>query len=198
MLVRFLPETDSVRLRIAEQRAESAYLKKSMRIFYPASEKVFSCRGVDVVREEKFMNIQSALRTAMREPESVPSALVVRTARRCEAVLAAREAENRLRRGENLSTEEVYGLTAAGLLGQLAMGKHLPEDGTVPEMTRRLATSPWLRRHFSGTAKDALHSLHSGALVHSSMERANCAEKTVQSEDAPQKQLPKTKGESVK
>lgn len=157
----------------------------------PCSQKSSSCGGVDVVREEKFMNIQSALRTAMREPESVPSALVARTARRCEAVLAAREAENRLRLGGNLSAEDVYNLTAAGLLGQLAMGKHLPEDGTVPEMTRRLAASPWLRRHLSGTAEDALHSLHSGALVRGGMEKTNGEGQT----EAPaRRQPPKTKG----
>ncbi len=190
MSERFPPETDAVRMRIAEQGLEIVCLKKPMRVFAPASGKSF-CRGVDVVREEKFMNIQSALRSAMREPESVPSALVVRTARRCEAVLAAREAENRLRGGKNLSPEEVYDLTAAGLLGQLAIGKRLPEDGTVPEMTRRLAASPWLRRHLSGTAENALHSLHSGALMRGGMEKTNG---TGQTEVPARQQPPKTKG----
>lgn len=143
------------------------------------------------MREEKFKNIQSALRAAMREPESVPSALVVRTARRCEAVLAAREAENHLRQGKNLSAEEVYDLTAAGLLGQIALGRCLPDGETVPEMTRRLASSPRLRRQLSGTAENALHCLHSGVLVRGGMEKTNGAG---QAESPARRQPPKTKG----
>ena len=123
------------------------------------------------MREKEFTDIQSALRSATREPENAPPALVARTARRCEAVLAGREAEGRLRQGGELSAEEVYGLTAAGLLGRLALGRHLPEEQSLPEMTRRLAASPWLRRQVGGTAEDALRCLHGDALVRGGAER---------------------------
>ena len=123
------------------------------------------------MREKEFMDIQSALRSAAREPENAPPALVARTVRRCEAVLAGREAEGRLRQGGELSAEEVYGLTAAGLLGRLALARHLPEEQSLPEMTRQLAVSPWLRRQVGGTAEDALRCLRGGALVRCGAER---------------------------
>lgn len=132
--------------------------------------------GGDDVVEKEFLNIQSALRTATREPEKAPPSLVDRTARRCEAVLAGRAAEARLRRGAELSREEVYELAAAGALGRLALGKQLPEGRSVPEMTRKLAGSPWLRQRLSGTAEDALRCLRGGTLLRGGPEQTRLPE----------------------
>ncbi len=116
------------------------------------------------MREADFQDIQRSLRAALREPE-VPAPLVQRTVRRCEAVLAGRAAKERLSRGAALSAEEVYDLTAAGVLGRLALVRRLPEGQSLPEMSRSLAASAWLRRQFNGTAAAALRCLREGTLL---------------------------------
>ncbi len=143
------------------------------------------------MREEAFEKIQSALRTAMCEPDSAPSALVARTALRCETVLSGREAENRLRQEPNLPAEEVYSLTAAGLLGRLAFTRQLPMTGqSFAEMQKQLASSEWFQGKLNGTVENALCSLRSGSLLNSAPEQ----EKLLRPKVPVHKQGPKTMG----
>ena len=117
------------------------------------------------MRDGDFAHIQSALRAAVNEPAGAPADVTARTARRCEAVLAGREAEARLRTDGELPADEVYSLAAAGLLGQLALGRALPPERDIPAMIRELASSERFRSLLTGTAQDALHALHTGKLL---------------------------------
>lgn len=117
------------------------------------------------MRDGDFEHIQSALRAAVKEPAGAPAELVERTARRCEAVLAGRSAETRLRTDGALTSEQVYTLAATGLIGQLALGRALPPTGGVPDMVRELAASERFRSRLTGTAQDALAALHTGRLL---------------------------------
>jgi hypothetical protein len=143
--------------------------------------------------EQEFLNIQSALRTATHEPESVPPSLVTRTVRRCEAVLAGRAAEAQLRQGAEIPSEKVYELAAAGVLGRLALGRRLPDGRSVPEMTQRLAGSSWLRQRMNGTAEDALRCLRGGAILRGGAENAGGEQAPWRDGPADQR-TPKAKG----
>lgn len=116
----------------------------------------------DVDRD--FEPFRSSLEQALCEPE-VPFQVVQRTARRCQAVMAGRAAEERLLGKEKLPPEEVYYLTAASLLGRLALDRKLPEGQPLPDMARALSDSAWFRSRFNGTQSEALRCLHSGALL---------------------------------
>ena len=146
--------------------------------------------GADM-RDKEFLSIQSALRTAVCEPEAAPPSLVMRTARRCEAVLAGRWAENRLRHGEDLPAEEVYSLAAASVLGKLALGGKMPDGQSVSEMGQKISTSEWFRRQFSGTAADALNRLHSGVVLRGNAEASNGIEHKIQKDKPVRQQAPK-------
>lgn len=116
------------------------------------------------MREKDFASMQAALRGALNEP-SAPAGLVERTQRRCEAATAGLAAESRLRQDSGLGAEEVYDLAAAGVMGRLAVAKHLPEGQSLPEMHRRLAGSQWLRERTGATAADALRALREGTFL---------------------------------
>ncbi len=147
------------------------------------------------MRDKEFLNIQSALRAATSAPENAPTALVRRTARKCEAVLAGREAERLLKQEAGLPTEEIYDLAAASVLGQLALGKGLPEGRDVSEMRHQLSSSAWFRSRFDGTAEAALQCLRNGTLFRSGTEPANAVEaKAQQKEGLTRHQAPAAKG----
>lgn len=116
------------------------------------------------MRENDFASIQRILRGALDEP-SAPAGLVERTQRRCEAAVAGQMAESRLSQGSGLNTEEIYDLAAAGVMGRLAVAKHLPEGQSLPEMHRRLAGSQWLRERTGTTAADVLRTLREGTFL---------------------------------
>ena len=117
------------------------------------------------MREKDFESMQTMLRRALDEP-SAPAGLVERTRRRCEAAVAGQAAETRLRQDGGLSAEEIYDLAAAGVMGRLAVARHLPEGQSLPEMHRRLAGSQWLRERTGTTAADALRTLREGTFLH--------------------------------
>lgn len=146
------------------------------------------------MRDKEFLNIQSALRAATSAPENAPTALVRRTARKCEAVLAGREAERLLKQEAGLPTEEIYDLTAASVLGRLALGKGLPEGREISEMRQQLSNSAWFRSQFDGTAEAALQCLRNGALFRGGIESPNAAEPKPQKEGPARHQIQVAKG----
>lgn len=146
------------------------------------------------MRDKEFLNIQSALRAATSAPENAPTALVRRTARKCEAVLAGREAERLLKQEAGLPTEEIYDLTAASVLGRLALGKGLPEGREISEMRQQLSNSAWFRSQFDGTAEAALQCLRNGALFRGGIESPNAAEPKPQKEGPARHQIQAAKG----
>ena len=148
------------------------------------------------MRDKEFLNIQSALRTAVREPEAAPSALVTRTMRRREAVLSGREAEKILKQGEALPAEKVYDLAAASVLGRVALGKGLPDGKNILEMRQQLSGSSWFRNQFDGTAEDALRCLHNGTMFHGGTEKKIRTEQDVQKKETTCHQTPTVKGGS--
>ncbi len=117
------------------------------------------------MQDSNFYKIQHALRTASGEPEGVPPELMASVRKRCQAVAAGREAERRLKSGEDAAAEDVYELTAAGILGHAAMRKKLPEGQNVAEMIRQLSKSPQLRSRLNGTPEDALRAVESDAFL---------------------------------
>ncbi len=146
------------------------------------------------MRDKEFLNIQSALRAATSAPENAPTALVRRTARKCEAVLAGREAERLLKQEDGLPTEEIYDLTAASVLGRLALGKGLPEGREISEMRQQLSNSAWFRSQFDGTAEAALQCLRNGALFRGGIESPNAVGPKPQKEGPARHQIQAAKG----
>ncbi len=151
------------------------------------------------MQDEEFIEIQSALRRATHEPAGVPASLMADTMRRCEAVAVGRNAEEHLCRsgkGSDLSFDELCELTAAGLLGRIAMKKSLPEGQSIPELIRRIAALPGLRESLSGTAEDAIRCLDSGIMLRSGAEQGQSSENTrIQNEESTaHKQVHKPKG----
>lgn len=111
------------------------------------------------MHDEHFLKIQNALRRATHEPEAAPAPLLARTAHRCEAVWAGREADDRLRRRAAHSVQEVCELAAASALGQTALRQELPLGQSVQDMIARLAASPQLRAHLPAAAEEALRAV---------------------------------------
>ncbi len=146
------------------------------------------------MRDKEFLNIQSALRAATSAPENAPTALVRRTARKCEAVLAGREAERLLKQEAGLPTEEIYDLTAASVLGRLALGKGLPEGREISEMRQQLSNSAWFRSQFDGTAEAALQCLRNGALFRGGIEAPDAVGPKPQKEGPARHQIQAAKG----
>ncbi len=146
------------------------------------------------MRDKEFLNIQSALRAATSAPENAPTALVRRTARKCEAVLAGREAERLLKQEAGLPTEEIYDLTAASVLGRLALGKGLPEGRKISEMRQQLSNSAWFRSQFDGTAEAALQCLRNGALFRGGIEAPDAVGPKPQKEGPARHQIQAAKG----
>lgn len=143
----------------------------------------------------EFTTIQNTLRNATREPQTVPAELMERTALRCEAVVAGREARKMLQQESEIPAQEVYELTAACVLGNLAMRKPLPEGSKVPDLIRRLAAFEGLQRQLDGTAKNALLCLDSGILLRAPHRMQENPNRAVQMERKPVEPGPQKGGQ---
>ena len=95
-----------------------------------------------------------------------PEKLVDQTVLRAQGIAAGRSAEQRLEQeGDRLPKEEVAYLTAAGLIGRLAMSRPLPEGGSLQQMTEQLAASPRLQQRLNRPVEETLSRLRSGMLI---------------------------------
>ena len=98
--------------------------------------------------------------------QSAPEKLVKQTVLRVQGIVAGRSAEQRLEQeGERLPKEEVAYLTAAGLIGRLAISGPLPEGSSLQQMTEQLATSPKLNQRLNRPVGETLGRLRSGMLL---------------------------------
>ena len=103
---------------------------------------------------------------ATEEIQKAPEKLVKQTILRVQGIVAGRSAEQRLEQeGESLSKEEVAHLTAAGVIGRLAVSRPLPEGGSLRQMTEQLAASPRLQQWLNRPVGETLNRLRSGALI---------------------------------
>ena len=98
--------------------------------------------------------------------QSAPEKLVKQTVLRVQGIVAGRSAEQRLEQeGERLPKEEVAYLTAAGLIGRLAISGPLPEGSSLQQMTEQLAASPKLNQRLNRPVEETLGRLRSGMLL---------------------------------
>jgi hypothetical protein len=98
--------------------------------------------------------------------QSAPEKLVKQTVLRVQGIVAGRSAEQRLEQeGERLPKEEVAYLTAAGLIGRLAISGPLPEGSSLQQMTEQLAASPKLNQRLNRPVEETLSRLRSGMLL---------------------------------
>ena len=98
--------------------------------------------------------------------QRAPENLVQQTILRVQGIVAGRSAEQRLEQeGNRLSKEEVADLTAAGLIGRLALSRPLPEGSSLQQMTRQLAASPRLQQRLNRPVEETLSRLRSGMLL---------------------------------
>ena len=98
--------------------------------------------------------------------QSAPEKLVKQTVLRVQGIVAGRSAEQRLEQeGERLPKEEVAYLTAAGLIGRLAISGPLPEGSSLQQMTEQLAASPKLNQRLNRPVEETLCRLRSGMLL---------------------------------
>ena len=98
--------------------------------------------------------------------QSAPEKLVKQTVLRVQGIVAGRRAEQRLEKeGERLPKEEVAYLTAAGLIGRLAISGPLPEGSSLQQMTEQLAASPKLNQRLNRPVEETLSRLRSGMLL---------------------------------
>ena len=98
--------------------------------------------------------------------QSAPEKLVKQTVLRVQGIVAGRSAEQRLEQeGERLPKEEVAYLTAAGLIGRLAISGPLPEGRSLQQMTEQLAASPKLNQRLNRPVEETLSRLRSGMLL---------------------------------
>ena len=111
------------------------------------------------------MTIKNRIETAIGIQEA-PEKLVKQTVLRVQGMVAGRNAEQRLEQeGSKLSREEVAYLTAAGLIGRLAISGALPERGSLQQMTEQLANSSTLQRRLNRPVEETLSRLRSGMLL---------------------------------
>ena len=97
--------------------------------------------------------------------QRAPEKLVTRTILRVQGIVAGRRAEQRLEQeGSRLSKEEVAHLTAAGLIGRLAISGPLPEGNSLEQMTKQLAGSAKLQQRLNRPVEETLSRLRSGML----------------------------------
>ena len=100
------------------------------------------------------------------ESQKAPEKLVTQTVLRVQGIVAGRSAEQRLEKeGNRLPKEEVAYLTAAGLIGRLAISGPLPEGSSLQQMTEQLATSPKLNQRLNRPVGETLGRLRSGMLL---------------------------------
>ena len=98
--------------------------------------------------------------------QSAPEKLVKQTVLRVQGIVAGRSAEQRLEQeGNGLPKEEVAYLTAAGLIGRLAISGPLPEGSSLQQMTEQLAASPKLNQRPNRPVEETLSRLRSGMLL---------------------------------
>ena len=111
------------------------------------------------------MTIKSRIRAAVEE-QSAPEKLVKQTILRVQGIVAGRSAEQRLEQeGDSLAKEEVAYLTAAGLIGRLAVSAPLPEGSSLQQMTKQLAGSSRLQQWLNRPVEETLSRLRSGVLM---------------------------------
>ena len=97
--------------------------------------------------------------------QKAPETLVKQTVLRVQGIVAGRSAEQRLEQeGNRLPKEEVAHLTAAGLIGRLALSRPLPEGSSLRKMTEQLAASPNLLQRLNRPVEETLSRLRSGML----------------------------------
>ena len=97
--------------------------------------------------------------------QSAPEKLVRQTILRVQGIVAGRSAEQRLEQeGSRLPKEEVARLTAAGLIGRLAISGPLPEGSSLEQMTEQLAGSAKLQQRLNRPVEETLSRLRSGML----------------------------------
>ena len=110
------------------------------------------------------MTIKNRIEAAEAIPNP-PEALVAQTVLRVQGIVAGRSAEQRLEQeGDRLPREELAQLTAAGLIGRLALSRPLPEGSTLAQMTEQLAASPQLQQRLNRPVEETLSHLRSGKL----------------------------------
>ena len=111
------------------------------------------------------VTIKSRIETAI-DIRSAPKRLVDQTVLRVQGIVAGRSAEQRLEQeGDHLPKEEVAYLTAAGLIGRLAISRALPEGVSLRQMTEQLAASPKLQQRLNRPVRETLSRLRSGMLL---------------------------------
>ena len=111
------------------------------------------------------MTIKNRIETAVESPNA-PEKLVKQTILRVQGIVAGRNAEQRLEQeGGSLSKDEVAHLTAAGLIGRLAISGPLPEGSSLQQMTEQLAASPRLQQRLNRPVEETLGRLRSGMLL---------------------------------
>ena len=111
------------------------------------------------------MTIKNRIEDAVGN-QKAPEKLVKQTVLRVQGIVAGRSAEQRLEQeGERLPKEEVAYLTAAGLIGRLAISGPLPEGSSLQQMTEQLATSPKLNQRLNRPVEETLSRLRSGMLL---------------------------------
>ena len=111
------------------------------------------------------VTIKSRIETAI-DIRSAPKRLVDQTVLRVQGIVAGRGAEQRLEQeGDHLPKEEVAYLTAAGLIGRLAISRALPEGSSLRQMTEQLAASPKLQQRLNRPVGETLSRLRSGMLL---------------------------------
>ena len=111
------------------------------------------------------VTIKSRIETAI-DIRSAPKRLVDQTVLRVQGIVAGRSAEQRLEQeGDRLPKEEVAYLTAAGLIGRLAISRALPEGASLRQMTEQLAASPKLQQRLNRPVGETLSRLRSGMLL---------------------------------
>ena len=99
------------------------------------------------------------------ESQKAPEKLVTQTVLRVQGIVAGRSAEQRLEKeGNRLPKEEVAYLTAAGLIGRLAVSGPLPEGHSLQQMTQQLASSAKLQQRLNRPVEETLSRLRSGML----------------------------------
>ena len=111
--------------------------------------------------------IKNRITDAMQEP-SAPEELVRRTIVRAQALVAGRDAEEKLARtGKTLSHEEKEQLAAQSLLGRLMLSSLPPEGVSAEKLTAELRGREDIREALSKPTDELLSELKNGKLIRS-------------------------------
>ncbi len=113
------------------------------------------------------MTIKNRITDTMQEPPA-PEALIRRNIVRAQALVAGRDAEEKLvRAGKTLSHEEKEQLAAQSLLGRLMLGSLPPEGVSAEKLTAELRGREDIREAFSKPTDVLLSELKNGRLIRS-------------------------------